>query len=403
MSNNPNHVPALVLGLSPTGLLIMRSLGRKGITVYGADFTSWGLARPSRYCVHAPELTLASQQNDGKVLADAMVDFAWRLNLPAGEKPVLYVTSDAYIEILCPHYAQLEPHFRFSTHLDDIAARMLDKRTFYGLCDLHHVDMPRTYFQQDVDDIERIAHEMIYPAIIKPAYIHHLVQELGGNKVLEVDGPDAMIPAYRKLAEVDDGLVVQEVIPGGDDHIIIAACYIGDTHEEVFVGKKLRQFKPRFGSASLALSEWDDHVAKTSVAFLRAVGFRGLCGVEFKRDARDGSLKMIEVNVRATLWMGLTSAAGVDLPYIAYCDLLGVPHAPSKQRDGVKWTFLPRDMQSALYYVQTGELTLSDWAASVRGCRHEAIVSRDDLLPAAFIPLYAVARAVQKRFGSSDD
>ena len=45
--------------------------------------------------------------------------------------------------------------------------------------------------------------------------------------------------------------------------------------------------------------------------------------MEFKRDARDGRLKFIEINARHGLWAGLATAAGVNLSEIAYRDAAG--------------------------------------------------------------------------------
>ena len=61
--------------------------------------------------------------------------------------------------------------------------------------------------------------------------------------------------------------------------------------------------------------------------FCAALGFHGISQVEFKRDPRDGRYKLMEINPRLWQWHGLAAACGVDLPRIAYCDLLGAAAA----------------------------------------------------------------------------
>lgn len=381
---------ALVLGLSPTALLVMRSLGRRGVQVFAADEDARGLARYSRFGTHVPALSTACGADDEALIA-AIESFAVSQPTP----PVLFVTSDAFMERLVPHYERLSRCIRFSTHLDEVAGDYLDKRRFYELCVAHDVRVPKTAFQQDVDDVAAMAAEFRYPAIIKPAFSHHLVQTMGGAKVLKADDPAALEDGYRRLAEVDDGLVVQEVIPGEDDSIWVAACYVSDTSEAVFVGRKIRQYQPRFGSASLAESAWDAEVAAESLRILRASGFRGLCGTEFKRDPRDGSLVMIEINARPTLWMGLTAASGMDLPWIAYRDAIGAPVQVPTQRDGVRWTYLPRDIQTAVYYLREGTLDLPGWVRSLKGWRSDAVLARDDIGPGLMMPVAIAKRLLR--------
>ena len=69
---------------------------------------------------------------------------------------------------------------------------------------------------------------------------------------------------------------------------------------------------------------------------LRGLGFHGLSQVEFKRDARDGAYRLMEVNPRLWQWHGLAAACGVDLPRIAYWDLLGARLPPARQNGSAK-------------------------------------------------------------------
>ena len=50
--------PALVLGLSPTGLAVVQALGAAGVEVHGADLKQWEIGRYSKYCRFEPELSL---------------------------------------------------------------------------------------------------------------------------------------------------------------------------------------------------------------------------------------------------------------------------------------------------------------------------------------------------------
>jgi peptidoglycan/xylan/chitin deacetylase (PgdA/CDA1 family) len=86
-----------------------------------------------------------------------------------------------------------------------------------------------------------------------------------------------------------------------------------------------------FGSASFAESEWSPEVARLSTELIGKLGFAGVCGTEYKPDPRDGRWKLIEVNPRPTLWFSLTRAAGCDVVFEAYRDLVGRP-GPRSER-----------------------------------------------------------------------
>jgi hypothetical protein len=81
-----------------------------------------------------------------------------------------------------------------------------------------------------------------------------------------------------------------------------------------------------------------------ALRLLRAFGYHGLSQVEFKRDARDGRYKLMEINPRLWQWHGLATACGVDLPRIAYADLTGEAPPPAHMNgNGKRWaiTLLP--------------------------------------------------------------
>jgi predicted ATP-grasp superfamily ATP-dependent carboligase len=389
------RLPALVLGLSPTGLTPIRSLGRRGIEVYGADFSPWSVGRFSRYCTFVPKLAEASRSGEIERLVEALRDFSTDF----ASRPVLFLTNDRYIEWLTPHTEDLKRHYRLTTDLGGVAGRFLDKADFYGICREAGVDLPRTYWPDDSSDVRSIGGEITFPAIVKPARGHRLRKAMKGQKVALADGPDTLLEKYETLAEVDDRLLVQEVIPGSEDRIQVAACYFDADSEPraLFVGRKLRQHPPDFGSACLAESDWDEAVARLSVAFLRKVGFSGVCGTEFKLDPRDGRRKMIEVNPRLTLWMGLTMASGVDIPYVAYQYVVSGRSPEVQQQDGVRWAYLARDLQTSARYLLNRRITPGTYLRSIRDIRDEAVFATDDWGPALGFPAYVTSRLRNSR------
>ena len=179
--------------------------------------------------------------------------------------------------------------------------------------------------------------------------------------------------------------MVQELIPGPESNLWIGGLYLRQSDGEpgaIFTGRKLRQHPPGFGSASLADACHNEDVVKLSLSFLQKIGYRGVCGTEFKFDERDSQYKMVEVNPRQTLWFALIGAAGIPLNHYAYCDLAGLPCPETgRLREGTKWILFEKDLITSLGYMLKGKLGLFSWLCSFRNVRAHAVLSFRDWKP----------------------
>lgn len=351
-------VDAIVLGLSPTGLFACRELHRAGRRVLGVD---------SGPACGSHSATLAARwQVDDADLPRRLAGLASRQPRP----PLLLPTNDRYIEFLCRHAAALAQDFCFAEAYLGLANTLLDKRLFHRLCQHHGLVVPGVWELADRTALPALAGQIVFPCILKPALIHRARHYLRGHKVL----------LARTLAELRDflngvpddvgGWLLQELIPGAESRITLCAGYINHAGElvQAFTARKLRQYPPGFGSASLAMSESCAETAALSADFLRAIGFRGIFGAEFKRDPRDAQLKIIEINPRPTLWFQLSHSAGKRIVDAAWRDLCGATPAPDlPQRNGVLWRYTLKDLAAALFYRHRGgdfELPAPDLAAA---------------------------------------
>ena len=77
--------------------------------------------------------------------------------------------------------------------------------------------------------------------------------------------------------------------------------------------------------------------------------FYGLITVEFKRDARDSSLKFIKADPRAVNAIGLSTALGMDMPLAAFRYFAEGRSSEQKDyRDGVVWIWLDRYIRTII-------------------------------------------------------
>ena len=371
---------AVVLGMSPTGLFVARSLGRRGVPVIGVDRDFWSVGRFSKY------VRFLHVENEG-ALYKAMV----RVASSEDQKPILFCADDYHLHFLAKYAQALSEYYVIPRSYNKATIEMfLDKRKFYMMCMKYSIELPSTYFPSDLGEVKSISREISYPCVIKPVFSYLWRKKLRGKKMVEVNSPDELVRQYMALSSFNKDLIIQEVVPGGDELIYVFGGYFDRNSEPLamFTGRKLRQFPPKFGSASLVESLWCQEIAEKSVALLKKVGFHGVCGTEFKLDPRSGTFKMMEINIRPTLWFSITEASGVDIIYVAYRDLAGFPVENSlSQRDYVRWVYSLRDFVSAIYYISRGELSFKKWIRSLKGIKAHAIYAKDDLYPVILMPI----------------
>ena len=113
---------------------------------------------------------------------------------------------------------------------------------------------------------------------------------------------------------------------------------------------------------------------------VQALGYRGApIGIEFKRDARDGSLALIEINPRFGLWDAFATECGMDIAYAMYADQTGLEYQVSTSyRIGRRLLNAELDVPASLAYWRAGELPLGAWLKSIVSSSQSSIFARDD-------------------------
>lgn len=346
--------PAVVLCLSPTGLAVARSLAPRGVAVYGSDPATREIGHYSRWVQHDPRFSTAEP---GPELLEGLL--AW--GAEQSHRPVIFIAGDAYIDFVSDHRDALSQHFILAKSMRrEVNSLFTNKRTFYERCESEGVGMPRTFFPKDDAEAQSAADTLRYPAIVKPTLGHLFRRKLKGEKLVEVDSPSDLLRWWRQFRDWGGESVLQEVIEGPEANIFVAGMYTdeqGDTRS-IFTARKTRQYPPMYGSGSFMEACWSEEIADLSIDLIRRLGYTGICGTEYKWDERDDAWKLIEVNTRPTLWFSLTRAAGVDVIWDAYCDLIGQPnpvHA-NCQDDRVRWQLPVRDLVSGLHFLREGSL-----------------------------------------------
>jgi predicted ATP-grasp superfamily ATP-dependent carboligase len=172
------------------------------------------------------------------------------------------------------------------------------------------------------------------------------------------------------LAEVPiEHLIYQELIPGGgENQWSYAGFFVDGDPVAAFTACRLRQHPPDFGRASTCvLARHDEEVEQLSRKALKALKYTGLAEVEWKRDARDGGLRFLEINARSWGWHSLSARVVGNLPLMLYNYLVEGRAAPVGPVYGASWTKWITDLPVVAHLMATGRLSPAAYARSLRG------------------------------------
>jgi D-aspartate ligase len=383
--------PAVVLGGLENALSVARSLSRQGVAVHAVGGMD-APVRHSRSCTSFHRLEVGDPKPQFR---------RWLLD-DAPDGAVVLPCDDDAVEVVARHRAEFVPRLIPVAANDTALLEMLDKDATYAHARAAGVPVPITMAVSSPADLDAAIERIGFPCALKPRHIHEFVRHFR-RKVFVVEDAAALRRAFTATSALDLEMIVTEIIPGPESSYCSMFTYLDDDGQPLFLytKRKLRQYPPGFGVGCYHVTHWDPSVAEMGLRLLRAADFRGLANVEFKRDARDGSLKLIECNVRFTAVNELITRSGMDLANFVYRRQLGETVAlPARARDGVYMWWPVQDTIAFLITHRRGEVSLRDWAASLAQRQHLPMFSWRDPVPSA-VSLYwmgiRASRKVRKR------
>jgi predicted ATP-grasp superfamily ATP-dependent carboligase len=366
-------------------LALARSLGRRGVPVVRLHPNMLDHSLRSKF---VSEIALCPDlYESGPKLVDYLLELANRFDGPR----VLIPASDDCAEFLGAYRQELEARYALCAASQPAMEVLVNKRRQYEAAQRLGIPIPETYFPASRDDVERLAATIgNYPYIIKPLVAHtwrlaSMQSVSQGRKAITVRTPQELLDAHAAMGKDFRDVMLQEVIGGRDEELFTFLGYFrqDSTALAYCLRRKIRQLPVDFGYCTMTVSCHDDRVIEQSVRLLQGIGFAGICGVEYKYDATTRQYKLIEINPRPVNTIGLAPACGVDLPWIAYQDLVGEVVAPvTTWNDGVTWFRAWADLLAVRRLRGQGGPTLLEWLQSLRGPRIEAAFARDDWQPA---------------------
>ncbi len=325
-------LPAVVakMGTYPLayGLLgAVRSLGEVGISVTAFCEDRFVPYAFSRYLDDRIILPPAVAEDGSAVLA-RLIEHGSRVS----RRSVLLTTDDKAAIVIAEHAALLEPFYLFPPIPAHLPRALTNKSELHDMLVRVGTPTPRTQVIKEVHELSALADSAEFPLVLK----NNESAQLSGSRTV---GYTAVVSSRDELLRMIDGwthtpeLVVQEYIPyeGCRDWIVNGYYGAESLGLAVFAARKYRAWPPRAGVAADVVAARNPELIELSNHALGSLGYRGVVGMDWRWDPRDGQYKLVDVNPRIMAsFRIMRTEDGMDVVKAAHLDLSGraVPVGP---------------------------------------------------------------------------
>lgn len=319
--------PTLLLGDCPRIVVpAARSLWQHGIPVVVCGFGNSAPALQSRAIKRFHNLTARGDAQSIEILQNVIDDDRPDWLLPASDTALLFVAN---------HYDRLSSSIRIGC-ADPAAIRtVLDKERTIEAARECKIAVPRTHRIATLDQLHKEARRLRFPLIAKP----WRKRSQPSFNIRYYCGWLELKEEFRRDPEFGRKYMLQEYEPG--EGIGIEVLMVGGSAQAVFAHRRIQEYPSTGGVSAVAGSEEPDpDLVRSSVALLRHIGWEGLAMVEYRYECSTGRATLMEVNGRLWGSLGLSIAAGIDFPFLAWTAAHGGNAAPTSYRRGIRarWT-----------------------------------------------------------------
>jgi predicted ATP-grasp superfamily ATP-dependent carboligase len=324
-------------------LAIVRSLGRRGVSVIVGSEQSVSLAASSRHCVR--HVTYPSPYRHPEVFDRFLLDFVRREQVD-----VVIPVTDVTTHLVARNWPALSRHSATAVPSFKAFDLVADKWSVLQRASQCGIPIPRTHFIDGGAGLKPLIPQIAYPAVVKP--LRSRIRTDSGWLLTSVHYAHGESD-LRRLYEDTDYLarfpsLIQERIDGPGIGVFVL-CDHGRVRA-AFAHRRLREKPPSGGVSVLCESvALDPELLDQAMRLLGPLEWHGVAMIEYKQDRRTGRSFLMEVNGRFWGSLQLALNAGVDFPYLSYQLALGQPlEIPHTYKVGVRSRWLLGDLDHLL-------------------------------------------------------
>jgi len=371
----------VILGCYVNGLGLIRSFGEAGVPTIGMDMKK--------------NIGMYSKFVKGYVCPNPstkeFITYLKNLGKKLKNKGVLFPSYDNWLLPISKHQEELSKYFIYPMSSWDVIQKCADKSFLYKIAEENNIPIPKTIFIKSISELEDKKNEIDFPYVIKPFNPTLFKETSIGTMVLIVKNKFELESWIKKIVRNklnNEPLIIQEYIEGRVENLYTFTSYANKKSEVIayFSGFKIRQFPPEAGTIKCGKLKDEPEIFTLGSKLIKSLGFYGISNIEFKKDPK-GNFKLMEINPRSGMWTYSSTACGVNLPYIAYQELIGEKIEGLLKTDKERvWLTLLDDLYfSLIWYKKAGypnsQIPFYQWLKSVKGKKIYGVLSLRDPMP----------------------
>ncbi len=308
-------------------LAVVRSLGRKGISVTVGERTFLNTSFFSRYCTQ--RLIYPSPRR----FPDQFIEFLLR-EIRKNRYDCLFPMEEETLLLVAKYQSEISRYtYLLISDLKKVEF-VRDKRNLMKFAEKIGVPAPRTFYAppsctlplegggegggapfliqgKGMDQLNFSLDSIPLPAVIKPRI------SSGSFGIVYVKKREDLLPSYESVHQQFSFPLIQEWIPDGGGTYGFSALFDEASNiKAAFIHQKLRMYPVQGGPSTLREGVEYPQIMQLGLSLLKSLNWVGVGMVEFKVDPRDGIPKLMEVNPRFWGSLQLAIVSGVDFPYL---------------------------------------------------------------------------------------
>ena len=353
---NINKPCSLILGVdSVTGLSLVRDLGIQKIPTICIDENRFAISRFSKYCSsieyhNSEEDLILKMEEIGRI---------------SPYRNIIFCESDRYLLFLDKNREILKEYFHFPYPTKITLTELMNKKNQARFSKELGIGTPTAFYSDEVS-LPEIKERINYPVFIKSFYSQRQYRRKG-----EVVGNwEELVRVARQERFLRGAYMIQEIIEGPEDNIWLAVGYCDRKGRFLALATayKIRQIPKDFGVGTVVRSKENKIIAEQAKSLVEHIGYRGCFAIEFKKCPDKEEYKFIEFNPRTCMFNELITLCGFNLPYLVYCDFVGLPYDCDgvKQKEGLLWHSIIDDfIAMAKYYSKSNKTVFFEWVRTM--------------------------------------
>lgn len=387
-----NRHDVLLLGGIANSLSVARCLGKNNINVNIASPIDCVVAKSRHIKNHFVQPENLSRE-----------DFYYDLLLQQDKiKPeaVIFACDDDAISVIAKNKDFLKKKYILDIQKPEHQLDLLDKQKTIELAKKVNCPAPKYWQIEKPEDVIKAIPDITFPVLIKPIY-SHIFHKQFNKKLFFAEDRKRLIEYTNNVFNANIEFMLCEFIPGPDSLLSSYYTFIdNDGNKHFDFTKQIERRSPvHFGGGTYHRTQWLPETAAMGIKFFKGIDFRGMGNIEFKYDARDNQLKVIECNARFTAAQELVTQSGMDMPGSIYQYLVN-RQIPEKMTFKDKMTMvLPfEDIDAFRELHQQKKITLVQWLKSLLRPHIFAYYNTFDCKPFVFSLYKIISTRLKNRF-----